>query len=151
MLNSHCSKHLEHTHPCQPRCQALTSHSSLCPEREPVPLGASLCLSSPGKHYPEWGAQSWPQRLPTAGAPSSKAPLPKPEQSRLLPPWAGTSARLLPAPLLTANPAHLHVDRACHHGCWGQLKLKKREEIYAKLLIAFVCNEIIQYSSDYRI
>lgn len=50
-----------------------------------------------------------------------------------------------------ANPAHLHVDRACHHGCWGQLKLKKREEIYAKLLIAFVCNEIIQYSSDYRI
>lgn len=80
-----------------------------------------------------------------------EAPFPKPEQSRLLP----CGLELVPAssqPLPSAaNPAHLHVDRACHHGCWGQLKLKKREEIYAKLLIAFVCNEIIQYSSDYRI
>lgn len=92
-------------------------------------------------------------RLLDLGMPPPPGPSPEPE----VPPKPWLPPRLVRVPASSgalsaaANPAHLHVDRACHHGCWGQLKLKKREEIYAKLLIAFVCNEIIQYSSDYRI
>lgn len=118
-------------------------------------------VSLPGSEHPRASAhlqEHHPSRerppphwLPWSCAPSTQGLSQSLSNQGSLPPRAGARARLLPAPLRAANLAHLHVDRACHHGCWGQLKLKKREEIYAKLLIAFVCNEIIQYSSDYRI
>lgn len=112
------------------RAETTRSHS-----RPSKPLGA------PAGASPEWSGLGVP--LPNLSPAWSN-------QGRLPPGWV-PSLSSRPLSLHGCKPAHLHVDRACHHGCWGQLKLKKREEIYAKLLIAFVCNEIIQYSSDYRI